>query len=59
MAIPSVCFMASSYVHSALLEGLERGKMIGCVFNFAMVLRIFASKIPRMVERPIRIVGLT
>ncbi len=58
-ALPSVCLMASSKVHSELLEGFDKGKMIGLGFNFAMVLRMFSSKMPRMVERPMRIVGLT
>lgn len=59
MAFPSVYLMASSNVHSELLEGFDRGKMIGCGFSLAMVLRILSSKIPRMVESPMRMVGLT
>lgn len=52
-------FIASSNVHSALLDGFERGKTMGFLFRVAILLRIDSSKIPRMVERPMRIVGLT
>lgn len=46
-------------MHSALLEGFERGKIMGFLFRAAILARIDLSKIPRMVESPIRIVGLT
>lgn len=59
MALPSVCLIASSNVHSELLDGFERGKMIGCSFSFAIVSRMFLSKAPRIVESPMSIVGLT
>lgn len=59
MAFPSVNFMASSKVHSALFDGFESGKMIGFSLSLAMVFRIALSKIPRIVESPIKMVGLT
>jgi hypothetical protein len=59
IALPFVYFIASSKVHSALLDGFESGKMIGFVFSSAMVLRMDWSKIPRIVDSPMRMVGLT
>jgi hypothetical protein len=59
MALPAVCFIASSKVHSALLEGFDNGKMMGRSLREAIFWRIDLSKTPRMVDSPIKIVGLT
>jgi hypothetical protein len=59
MALPSVCFIASSNVHSALLEGFDKGKIIGRSLSLAIFWRIDLSKMPRIVDSPIKIVGLT
>lgn len=59
MAFPPVYFMASSNVHSELLDGFESGKIIGRSFSLAIFCRMDLSKIPRIVDNPIKIVGLT
>src|SRR5690242_13322887 len=56
---PSVLRTASSNVHSDLLEGLDKGKMTGCLFSLAIFWMISLLKAPPMVDRPIRIVGWT
>ncbi len=59
MAFPSVYFMASSNVHSELLDGFESGKIIGRSLSLAIFCKMDLSKIPRIVDNPINIVGLT
>lgn len=56
---PSVHSTASSKLHSDWEEGFDKGKMTGLSLSSAMRLRIFLSKAPPIVDRPMRIVGLT
>lgn len=57
--LPLVCLLASSKVHSDLLLGLERGKIIGRSLSSAIRCKSCGVKAPPMVDRPIKIVGLT
>lgn len=52
----SVAFIASSNVHSAFVDGLERGKTIGCLFIVAIRESTSLEKAPGIDERPIKLV---
>mmetsp|Transcript_33002 Transcript_33002/g.83781 ORF Transcript_33002/g.83781 Transcript_33002/m.83781 type:complete len:255 (+) Transcript_33002:1263-2027(+) len=56
---PSVQLNASSYVHSDLEVGLDRGKMMGRSFSAAISRTTSSEKALAMVDTPMRMVGLS
>mmetsp|Transcript_14074 Transcript_14074/g.38037 ORF Transcript_14074/g.38037 Transcript_14074/m.38037 type:complete len:209 (-) Transcript_14074:1137-1763(-) len=56
---PSVCLKASSKVHSDLVVGLDRGKMMGRWLMAAISRRTSSLKLPAMVDTPMMATGFS